>query len=484
VFFLKYDVSGAINMSNIFYYLTLSMISIIFFLVLFLFFGWRTVMKQVVKHIGKILLTDNYQENMTEVLPGLRHMGIQNTLENSLRAQAGNLLHRPLGSSKKWPHLDPITFIPAQTSPFPINRDEEIDVTVTIGPKAKKPMTIKIPLMISGMGYGISLSEQARLSLAGAASNVGTALNSGEGGILPEELDKAGKYILQFSKTEWSKEEDIIKQADMIEIKLGQGAVSGMGWKIPQKAISKRAIKVMGIKDNEDAVIFEHFFDHQKLENIKELVDVLRELSGGVPIGVKIGAGGKIEEDIDHLIEIGVDFIAVDGGQGGSYGAPPLLADDIGIPTFHAVTRAAKHLEKRNKKGQISLIASAGLFTPGHFLKILALGADAIYLGSAILFAVSHNQNLKAFPFEPPTQVVWDQGKLKDEFKVEEGAKAAEKFLTASTEEIKTALRAMGKRSLQEVTKKDLVSNDETTAKILGIPFTFEPWKDSQKEML
>lgn len=460
------------------------MISIVFFIILFLLFGWRKVMKQMVKHMGKILLTDSYQENILEVMPGLRHMGIQNTLENSLRAEAGSLLHRPLGSSKKWPHLDPITFIPAQTSPFPINSDEEIDVTVTIGPKAKKPMTIKIPLMISGMGYGISLSEQARFSLAEAASKVGTALNSGEGGILPEELNKAGKYILQFSKTEWAKEEDIIKQADMIEIKLGQGAVSGMGWKIPHNAISNRATKVLGLKDNEDAVIFERFFDHQKLENIKELVDVLRELSGGVPIGVKIGAGGKIEEDIDHLIEIGVDFIAVDGGQGSSYGAPPILADDIGIPTFHAVTRAANHLEKRNKKGQVSLIASAGLFTPGHFLKVLALGADAVYLGSAILFAVTHKQNLKAFPFEPPTQVIWDQGKFKDEFEVEEGAKAAEKFLTASTEEIKTALRAMGRRSLQEVTKKDLVSVDETTAKILGIPFTFEPWKDSQKEML
>jgi methylamine---glutamate N-methyltransferase subunit C len=471
-------------MSNIFYYLTFTMISIIFFLFLFLLVIWRTVLKQIVKHIGEILLTDGYQENIMEVMPGLRHMGIQNTLENSLRSEAGSLLHRPLGSTKKWPHLDPITFIPAQTSPFPISRDEEIDVTVTIGPKAKKPMTIKIPLMISGMGYGISLSEQARLSLAEAANNVGTALNSGEGGILPEELSKSGKYILQFSKTEWSKEEDIIKQADMIEIKLGQGAVSGMGWKIPHKTISQRATKVLGLKESQDAVVFEHFFDNQKLENIKELVDVLRELSGGVPIGVKIGAGGKIEEDIDHLIEIGVDFITVDGGQGSSYGAPPILADDIGIPTFHAVTRAANHLEKRNKKGQISLLASAGLFTPGHFLKVLALGADAVYLGSAILFAVTHKQNLKAFPFEPPTQVVWDHGKFKDEFKVEEGAKATEKFLTASTEEIKTAIRAMGKRSLQEVTKKDLVSVDKTTAEILGIPFTFEPWEDPQKEML
>ncbi|MCQ6278425.1 FMN-binding glutamate synthase family protein [Bacillus sp. EB600] len=469
---------------NIYYFLSFFILLILFAVFLFILFGWRRVIKGMVKHIGKIILTDRYQENVMEMLPGLQHMGIQNTFENSLRAETGKLLHRPLGSSKKWPHLDPITFIPAQTSPFPIDRDEEVDVAVTIGPKAKKPMNVNIPLMISGMGYGLSLSDKARLSLAEAASNVGTALNSGEGGILPEEVNNAGKYILQFSRTEWAKEEDIIKRADMIEIKLGQGAVFGMGWKIPQNTMSTRANQVMGLKDGEEAVVFEHFFDNQQLEDLKELVDVLRDMSGGVPIGVKIGAGGKIEEDIDHLIDIGVDFITVDGAQGGTYGAPPLLADDIGIPTFHAVTRAANYMEKRNVKRQISLIASAGLFTPGHCLKVLALGADAVYLGSAILFAVSHNQNLKAFPFEPPTQVVWDLGKFRDEFKTEEGAKAVEKYLTASTEEIKVALRAMGKRSLRELSKKDLVSYDKLTANILGIPFSFEPWKDNQKEML
>jgi glutamate synthase domain-containing protein 2 len=437
----------------------------------------------LVRHMGKIILTENYQENIMEIMPGLQHMGIQNTLENSLRAEEGSLFHRPLGSSKKWPHLDPITFIPAQTSPFPVNNDEEVDVTVTIGPNAKKPMTVQIPLLISAMGYGISLSDKVRSSLAEAANHTGTALNSGEGGILPEELQKAGKYILQFSKTEWSKKEEFIQRADMIEIKLGQGAVSGMGWVIPSKLLSNRAKKIMELGDNEDAVVQEHFFDNQKLKDILELVNALRDLSGGVPIGVKIGAGGKIEEDIDHLIDLGVDFIAIDGGQGGSYGAPPLLADDVGIPTFHAISRAASHLEKRNKKGEISLIASAGLFTPGHFLKVLALGADAVYLGSAILFAVSHNQNIKAMPFEPPTQVAWDAGEFKDGFKTDEGAKAAEKFLTASAEEIKIALRAMGKRSLQELSKDDLVSYDELTAKIMGIPFSFESWNDCKKGM-
>jgi glutamate synthase domain-containing protein 2 len=465
-------------MPNILYYVTFIMVLILFVLFLFILFGWRWIIKRIVQKNGKLLLTDSYQENILELIPGLRHMGIQNMLENSLRAASGDILHRPLGSSKKWPHLDSITFIPAQTTPFPIEGDEEVDLQVTIGPRANKPMKIKIPLMISGMAYGIALSEEVRLSLAQAASHVGTAINSGEGGVLPEELEQAGKYILQFHKTNWAKEEELIQQADMIEVKLGQGALFGTGGKISPENLTGRAREIMGLQENEQAVIYDNFFEDQTLKDLKGLVDEIREITGGVPIGAKIGAGGKIEEDINHLIEMGVDYIAIDGGQAATLGAAPILTDDMGIPSLHAVVRAVRHLEERNMRDQISIIASGGLLVPGHFLKMLALGADAIYIGSALLFTVAHSQSLKAMPFEPPTQVVWNQGKYKDQFKIEDGVQAAERFLTASTEEMKMALRAMGKRSLKELSQKDLVSFDELTAKMIGIPFSFDPWEN------
>lgn len=467
-------------MPYILFYITFAIIIIFFIIFIFLLFAWRWLIKRIVQQTGKIILSDSYQENIIELLPGIRHMGVQNVIENSLRAETGDVLHRPLGSSKKWPHLDPLTFIPAQTSPFPVDGEEDVDVKVTIGPKAKKPLELKIPLIISAMAYGIALSEEVRLSLAKAAKNTGTALNSGEGGILPEELDTAGNYILQFSKTEWSKEEEVIKRANMIEIKFGQGALFGMGGKISPQNLSGRARQIMGLRENEDAVIYENFFENQTLKDVKELVDELRKMTGGVPIGVKMGAGGKIEEDIDHLIELGVDYIAIDGGQAATHGAPPILSDDFGIPTLHAIVRAANHLKKRNVKEDISLIASGGLFVPGHFLKVLALGADAVYLGSTMLFTVSHSQSVMALPFEPPTQMVWNQGKFKDQFNSEKGAETAEKFLTASIEEMKVALRAMGKHSLKELSKNDLVSYDETTARMIGIPYTFQPWENTE----
>lgn len=454
--------------------LSFAMLFILFIFFIFLLFGWRWILKKIVQKSARILFTDSYQENLLEMLPGFRHMGVQNVLENNLRAETGDLLHRPLGgASQKWPNFDSITFIPAQTDPFPTDGETNVDVKVTIGPKAKKPLHLDKPFMISGMGYGISVSDKVRMALMQAANETGIAINSGEGGILQEEIKQAKKFILQFSKTEWGKEQETIEQAAMIEIKLGQGATMGMGARISSDNLTEKARQTMSLEENDTAVIYEHFYENQTIDDLKQLVDELREVTGGVPIGAKIAAGGKIEEDIDHLLEMGVDVIAVDGGQGATVGTPPILADDFGIPTLHGVVRASRHLEKRQVKDKVSLIVSGGLFTPGHFLKVLALGADAVYIGSAILFTVSHNQILHALPFEPPTQVVWDEGKYNNKFDEKQGADAAKKFLNASTEEIREALRAMGKTSLHELSTKDLVSHDPLTAEMIGIPFSF-----------
>lgn len=464
-------------MYTIFSYVAFSIIVFLFLLMIILLFSWRKLVKVMVNYISRILFSDSYQENLIELLPGLRHIGLQNLLENNLRTESGDIVNRPLGSSKTWPHLDALTFLPAQTTPFAISSDEVVDISVTIGPSAKRPMKIETPLIISGMAYGVGLSEEVRLSLAKATKRIGTALNSGEGGILQEELKEAGKYILQFSKAPWGKEDEILQRADMIELKLGQGAKVSIGTKVSPNNLTGKARDVMGLEEDEDAVLHEHYFKNQTLSDLKNLVSELREGTDGIPIGVKVGAGGEIERDIDHILQLNVDYIAIDGGQAATHAGAPILADDFGIPTLHAVVRASNHLKKRKMKGKVSLIVSGGLLIPGHFLKVLALGADAVYLGSAILYAVSHNQVSYAIPFEPPTQVVWNEGKFSEQFDSDIGAEAAEKFLNSSNEEIKMALRAMGKRSLQQLSKQDLVSYDESIAKVIGVPYTFHPKK-------
>lgn len=447
---------------------------------LFTLLNWRKIIKKMTKKYGSIIMSDKYQENLIEMLAGFKHMGIQTTFENNLRSEFGKILHRPLGSTRQWPHFESITFIPAQAAKFPTDHDVAVDISVTIGPKAKKPLEINAPFMISGMAYGIALAKNVRLALMDAANNVGIAINSGEGGILDEEIDSADKYILQFGKARWSKDEKLLKKADMIEIKFGQGALLGMGDVIIPRDLQGHARKVMGLEDDEDAVIHNNFFENQTMKDLKDLVQELRRISGGVPIGAKVGAGGKIEDDIDTLLELDVDFIAIDGGQAATYGAAPILTDDFGIPTLHALIRAVNHLEKLNKKSEISLIISGGMFTPGEYLKAIALGADAVYLGSVLLFTVAHKQVLDAVPFEPPTQVVWSDGKYKDKFVREEGAKNATNYLKSTIEELEVAIRAMGKKKLSDVTKEDLVSYEKNTAEAAGVPFTTLPYSEGK----
>jgi glutamate synthase domain-containing protein 2 len=461
---------------------TLILIIVMLAILLFLLFGWRWLVKRMVKKIGDRIFTDSYQENLLELIPGFKHMGVQHALENNLRAETGDVLHRPLGNSKVQPHMERIMFIPDQLKNFPTAADVEVEMKIIIGPSAKKPLELDIPLLIGGMAYGLALSEQTRLALAEAAKKAKTAMNSGEGVVLPEELALGGKLILQFSKTDWAKDETLYKQADMIEIKFGQGAMMGMGTKIQPENLTGKARELMGLEEDEVAQIYEHFFDQQTQEDLKGLVEELRLASGGVPIGAKIAAGGKLEEDIDVLLALGVDFIAIDGGQAATHGAPPILSESFGIPTLHAVIRASNYLKEKKMKDKVSLIVSGGLFTPGDFLKILALGADAVYLGTALLFSVAHSQTLKALPFEPPTQVVWHQGKFADQLDIKNGAETAANFIHSCVEEMKVGIRAMGKNKLDEVSKNDLVSYDEQIAKATGIPYSVKPWIKSTEE--
>lgn len=459
----------------------LSLLVLFLVSILLIFMMRRRFIKKIVDKYGKTLMADRYQENLFEMVAGFKHMGIQQTFENNLRAESGDVLHRPLGSSKTWPGFEQLTFIPAQVAKFPTEYTEQVDMKVTIGPKAKKPLHLDIPLMVSGMAYGIALSKEVRLALVDAVNELGTALNSGEGGVMDEEIDGTNHYILQFSKTSWSKEKELIQKASMVEIKFGQGALMSSGVVIPAGDLQGDIRDVLNLDDGEEAIIHNHFFKDQTLEDFKNLVEELRELTEGVPIGAKIGAGGKIEEDIDALLEIGVDYIAVDGAQAATHGAPPILCEDFGIPTIHGLHRAHQHLQKRKAREDVSLIISGGMFTPGQFLKAIALGADAVYLGSVVLFTVSHKQVLKAVPFEPPTQVVWYDGQYKDAFNRQEGTKALVNFINASIKEMEEGIRIMGKTALSEVNKEDLVSYNAAVAEEMGVPYSVYPYEKKKE---
>lgn len=201
---------------------------------------------------------------------------------------------------------------------------------------------------------------------------------------------------------------------------------------------------LLGIGPGQQPIIYSW---HPELRDktLRQLVAELRRLTDGVPIGAKLAAGHRLEEDMKHCLDAGVDVIALDGAQAATKGSPPILQDDFGLPTLYALVRASEFLNISGRRERVSLIVGGGLSTPGDFLKALALGADAVYIGSIALFAVSHGQVFKSLPWEPPTEVVFHGGKPADEFDIDEGADRLARFLRACAAEMALGVRAMGK---------------------------------------
>jgi glutamate synthase domain-containing protein 2 len=414
-------------------------------------------------------MSERYSSNLWEMVTAFTRINPTAVVENSLRAASGAIIERPFGSPRKFLHFDGLIFSPAQLKTLPTDEDVDINITVTIGPKAKKPLTLSIPLMAAAMGYGIGVSEKVKIAIARGTAAAGTSTNTGEGGFLPEERENAKYLIIQYNTGHWSKTPEILKQADAIEIHIGRGAIAGTATVISSEDLQGRASEIMQVQDQEIIVVPARHREINSAEDLKSLVDKLRDMTGGVPIGVKLCASAILEADLDATIWAGVDFISIDGGQGGTKSGAPILEDDFGLPTIFALTRAVHHLQKRGVKDSISLLSGGGYKTPSECLKALALGADAVYMGTALLWAMTHDQVAKVAPWEPPTQLAYYSGSYADEFNVDDGAKYLENFLESCSEEMKLAIRALGKHALREVNTNDLVAMDEWTGKVTKV---------------
>lgn len=437
----------------------------------------RFLLAQLFRSFTKIIMTDPYKENLAEFYSAARRTGIQEIMETNLRAETGTIIRRPLGSPRKFVNMDGIMFNTAQISRQPTSVEIPVSTRTTIGKNAAKPLVVETPLLISGMAYGLALSAKFKYALALGSRKAGTATNTGEGPFLPKERELAEKLIIQYPRASWNKSPDILRQADAVEIQFGQSASAGTAHHAEPSQLGKELKKGLGIHAGQSAVIYSRMPELGHWGSLKVLVDYLRELTGGVPIGVKFAFSHYLEDDIDLCLEAGVDFLALEGAEAATVGAPPILEDDFGLPTLIGLCRAVKHLRAKDPAGRVSLIVGGGFTSPGQCLKAIALGADAVYLGTMALFAASHTQVLKAMPFEPPTQVALYRGKASHKFDWRAGAEALHKYLDSCTAELREGIRALGKSSLAEVNRDDLVALDELTSRITGLPLAYERGK-------
>lgn len=428
----------------------------------------KSVKKKINKSM-KTILTDPYEENIAEIWTAGKRASLLNIVEIELRASHGELLARPLGSAKHFNHYDNLMFLPQPLSrALPLHETTQVDMKVILGPNAQKPLQINIPIMITGMAYGLALSEKAKRALAKGAREAGTAICSGEGPFLPEERKEAGRYILQISRWPWGlRTDEQIAIADMLEVQMGQGADMGSVVVSP-KDIEGKARKLMGLGRDEIVSALPAPPGITKPEDWPEFMRKLRQRANGIPISLKIMAG-RIEEDLAFALEQGFDAVVLDGAQAGTHKSPPIMQDDFGIPSIYALMKAVNFLNKQGVKDKISLIVSGGYFTPGSCLKALALGADAVYLGTAALYAAASKQSTKVTPSEPPTDIVFYPGKLKDKLNVNLASEEVANLLKAMVLEMEYALRVLGKTSIKQLDKNNLVALDNFSAELTGV---------------
>lgn len=384
-------------------------------------------------------------------------------------AATGNSIVHSMGSLKKIPFsFDDLHFIPAQVYKIPLNREEKVSAEITIGPGAKKPLKLSSPILISGMSFG-AVSKNVRTVVSRTASKMRIGFNSGEGGILEDELEAASKFMIgQYATGRFGISKDLLKRVAAIEIRFGQGAYPGKGSYLPASKMTPEVAKTRGLKEGEAAYSPAHHNDMNSPEQIKKKVSWLRKLTGGVPIGAKIGCG-NVEKDIEVLINAKVDFIALDGFGGGTGATDFYVRENVGLPLIAALPRAAKYLEETGKKKKITLIAGGGLRTSADFAKCLALGADAVYTGTAALIAINCEQYRICHTGLCPTGVTTHIPILTAQLDVERGIGKLSNFIRTSTEEVAELARIVGKDDIKKLNADDIVAIKRDLAEFTGV---------------
>ncbi len=366
------------------------------------------------------------------------------------------------------PNWDDIQILTAQLHRPPLLDENEVGTDVTIGPNSQKPLTLKIPLFVSDMSFG-ALSEPAKVALARGSEIVGTGICSGEGGVLPEEQSENSRYFYELASARFGFSWDKLTKVQAFHFKGGQGAKTGTGGHLPGAKVKGKIAEVRGLTAGESAISPARFPDWTEISQIREFANEVRDRTGGIPIGYKLSAQ-HIEQDIDAAIDVGVDYIILDGRGGGTGAAPILFRDNISVPTIPALARARRHLDKIGKT-KISLIITGGLRKPADFVKALALGADAVALSNAAMQAIGCLAMRACHTNNCPVGIATQKPHLVNRLVVEKSAQQLANFFEASVTLMQVMARACGHDHLSKFNIKDLTTWKREIADLSGVAF-------------
>ena len=367
-------------------------------------------------------------------------------------AVSGRPIIEAMGTQMPMPNWDDILILGAQLNPPPLLESEPVETETIIGKHAAKPMVLHSPVYISHMSFG-ALSEETKVALAKGSAMAKTAMCSGEGGILPEEMESAYKYIFEYVPNRYSVTVENLRNADAIEIKIGQGTKPGMGGHLPGEKVTPKISKIRNKPMGKDVISPSKFEDIKTKEDLKDLVSQLRAASEGRPIGIKIAAG-RIEKDLEYCVFAQPDFITIDGRGGATGASPRLVRDATSVPTVYALYRARKYLDEIGS--EIQLVITGGLRVSSDFAKALAMGADAVAVASAAMVAAACQQYRICGTGMCPVGVATQDENLRKRLKQDAAAQRVANYLNCSLEELKTFARITGHKNVHDLCVDDL----------------------------
>jgi methylamine---glutamate N-methyltransferase subunit C len=416
------------------------------------------------------------------------------TLAEIRRAAATGIYDiRGGGTKRALPHFDDLLFLGASVSRYPLEGYREKCATdVWLGTRfASKPIHLKIPITIAGMSFG-ALSGPAKEALGRGASAAGTSTTTGDGGMTPEERGQSDLLVYQYLPSRYGMNPDDLRKADAIEIVVGQGAKPGGGGMLLGQKISDRVAQMRNLPKGIDQRSACRHPDWTGPDDLEIKIEELREITGGEkPIYVKVGAT-RPYYDIALAVKAGADVVVLDGMQGGTAATQDVFIEHVGIPILAAIAPAVQALQELGMHRKVQLIVSGGIRNGADVAKALALGADAVAIGTAALVALGDNDpqyeaEYQALGTTAGAYNDWHEGLDPAGITTQDPALAARldpvlagrrlaNYLAVMTLEAQTIARACGKSHLHNLEPEDLVALTIEAAAMARVPLAGTDW--------
>ncbi|MEO1198766.1 MAG: FMN-binding glutamate synthase family protein [Pseudomonadota bacterium] len=416
------------------------------------------------------------------------------TLSEIRRAAATGIYDiRGGGAKRRVPTFDDLVFLGASMSRYPLEGyRERCDTDVVLGDRfASKPLHLKTPITIAGMSFG-SLGGPAKEALGRGASAMGTSTTTGDGGMTPEERDHSSMLVYQYLPSRYGMNPDDLRKADAIEIVVGQGAKPGGGGMLLGQKVSERVASMRTLPEGVDQRSACRHPDWTGPDDLEIKIQELREITDWEkPIYVKVGAA-RPYYDTALSVKSGADVVVVDGMQGGTAATQEVFIEHVGIPTLPAVREAVRALTELGMHRKVQLIVSGGIRSGADVAKALALGADAVSIGSAALIALGDNdpaleEEYRKLGTTAGAYDDWHEGRdpagitttdpdLTKRLDPVKAGRRLSNYLAVMTMELQTLARACGKSHVHNLEPEDLVALTVESAAMAGVPLAGTNW--------